>query len=57
MPGSMVAEEIRLPDGSCEEPEYPVEVEGNSRVETSITTITDRNCNVWVGRIDWQANP
>ena len=59
MPGSMVAEGIELPDGSCETPEYSVggESDGSgTSYSSSISTSSDRDCNVWVGRIEWRGN-
>ena len=62
MPGSMVAEGIELPDGSCEVPESSVGSEGDGSggyrsSSGSISMSSDSDCNVWVDRIDWQTNP
>ena len=60
LPGSLVAEGIRLPDGSCETPEYSVggESDGSGTSHSSsISTSSDSDCNVWVDRINWQTNP
>ena len=62
VPGSLVAEGIMLPDGSCKEPESSVGSEsdgsgGGRSYSSSISTSSDRDCNVWVDRIDWQTNP
>ena len=55
VPGSLVAEGIMLPDGSCETPEYSVGSESDgsgTSYSSSISTSSDRDCNVWVDRID-----
>ena len=60
VPGSLVAEGIMLPDGSCETPEYSVGSESDgsgTSYSSSISTSSDSDCNVWVDRINWQTNP
>ena len=55
VPGSLVAKGIMLPDGSCETPEYSVGSESDgsgTSYSSSISTSSDRDCNVWVDRID-----
>ena len=59
VPGSLVAEGIRLPDGSCRSPEVSVgsESDGNGGYRLSsrsISTSSDSDCNVWVDRIEWK---
>ena len=62
VPGSMVAEGIELPDGSCEVPESSVGSESDGSVRgrsssVSISMSSDSDCNVWVDRIEWREDP